>query len=390
MKILFVINNLYVRGNGLSASARRIVHELKAAGEDVRVLTGCNPDKPGQHPDFPLKEFKFFLLQPIIEANGFSYANGDPKRIEEAIRWADVVHLEENFVLQYKAILIAKRLGKPLTASFHLYPENILGSLGMKDWRWANQLLIKAWRKYIYSACSHIQCPTEKVRQRLLENHYTSELRVISNGLIPETCIRPANPPENYFDPERPLEVICIGRLASEKDQITLLRAMRHSQFARRIHLVFAGNGPKAGKIKRMARKLHREGVVGYEPSFVFLNHDELMHLSARADLTIHCAVIEIEGLSILEAMQQAAVPIIAEGPYTGSSQFALSEKNRFPIRDAQALAARIDDWLSRPEDRWEEGKRYTASVKAYNITTSAQELIAMFRDAEQANQSKA
>ena len=381
MKILFVINNLYIRGNGLSASARRIIHELKAAGEDVRVLTGCNPDKPGQHPEFPLKEYKFPFFQGIIEANGFSYADGDPKRIEEAIKWAEVVHLEENFVLQYKAIHIAQRLGKPLTASFHLYPENILASLG-PNWRWISQLLLKLWQKHIYSACSIIHCPTEKVRQRLLENHYTSELRVISNGIIPESCLRPENPPEDYLDPERPLEVACIGRLAGEKDQITLIRAMRHSSFAKRIHLTFAGNGPDAKKIKKKAHKLYLDGIVGYEPSFVFLSHDDLRRLAAKADLCIHCAVLEIEGLSILEAMQQAAVPVIADGPYTGSSQFALDERSLFPARDAKALAERMDHWLSHPQERWEAGKRYTASVKPYNITNSVEKMIAMFRDA--------
>ena len=382
MKILFVINNMYVRGNGLDAATRRTVHELKAAGEDVRVLSGCDPSKPGQHPEFPLKEFKFPFFQGIIEANGYSYANGDPKVIEEAVRWAEVVHLQEAFVLEDKTVRIAKRLGKPLTASFHIYPENILGSLGMKGWRWANQAILNVWRKRIYDACSIIHCPTERVRERLHDNHFKSELRVISNGLIPETCLRPADPPENYLDPERPFEVVCIGRLAGEKDQITLIRAMRHSSFAKRIHLTFAGNGPMASKIQKKAQKLYHDGIVGYEPSFVFLSHDDLRRLSAKADLCIHCAVIEIEGLSILEAMQQGAVPVIADGPYTGSSQFALDERSLFPAHDPVALAGRIDGWLAHPEERWEAGKQYAASVKPYNIANSIEQMTALFRDA--------
>jgi len=381
MKILFVINNMYVRGNGLDASTRRTVHELKAAGEDVRVLSACDPSKPGQHPEFPLKIYKFPFFQPIIEANGYSYANGDPKVIEEAVRWADVVHLQEAFVLQLKTVRIAQRLGKPLTASFHIFPENIFGSLGMKNWRWANETLLKVWRNRIYNACSIIQCPTERVRERLQKNGFQSELRVISNGLIPETCLRPATPPADYEDPARPLEVVCIGRLAGEKDQITLIRAMRHSQFARRIHLTFAGNGPQAKKIQRKANKLYRDGILGYEPSFVFLSHDDLRRLAAKADLCVHCAIIEIEGLSIMEAMQQAAVPVIADGPYTGSSQFALDARSLFPARDAKALAARIDDWLARPQERWEAGWHYAESVKPYNIAYSTEKLIAMFRD---------
>ena len=382
MKILFVINNMYVRGNGLDAATRRTVHELKAAGEDVRVLSGCDPSKPGQHPEFPLKEFKFPFFQGNIEANGFSYANGDPKVIEEAVRWAEIIHLQEAFVLEDKTVRIAKRLGKPMTASFHIYPENILGSLGMKNWRWANQTILKVWKKRIYDACSIIHCPTQRVMERLRDNHFQSELRVISNGLIPETCLRPADPPENYLDPERPLEVVCIGRLAGDKDQITLIRAMRHCAFAKRIHLTFAGNGPMAGKIQKKAHKLYSDGIIGYEPSFVFLSHDDLCRLAAKADLCIHCAVIEIEGLSILEAMQQGAVPVIADGPYTGSSQFAMDERSLFPAHNPQALAERMDYWLTHPEERWEAGKLYAASVKPYNIAISVEKMIAMFRDA--------
>jgi len=38
MKILFVINNFYIKGNGLSGSARRTVKALQEAGQEVRVL----------------------------------------------------------------------------------------------------------------------------------------------------------------------------------------------------------------------------------------------------------------------------------------------------------------------------------------------------------------
>ncbi len=153
MKILFVINNYYIRGNGISASGRRTVAELKKLGEDVRILAGPNPDPNGPQPDFPLKEYIFPIFQPIIRSSGFSYAEGDMKVIEEAVRWADVVHLEEMFVLQWKAIKVARKLGKPITATFHMFPENLTYSLGigpLRNWKWLNQTLLKAWRKHIY------------------------------------------------------------------------------------------------------------------------------------------------------------------------------------------------------------------------------------------------
>ncbi len=52
MKVLFVVNGFYAKGNGLSGSARRTVRKLKEAGIDVRVLSGRNEDPNGPQPDF--------------------------------------------------------------------------------------------------------------------------------------------------------------------------------------------------------------------------------------------------------------------------------------------------------------------------------------------------
>ena len=341
---------------------------------------GANLDYP--KPDYPTKEQYWFVFQPIIDANGFCYAQIDRKLIREAVEWADVAHIEEFFPVNHAVMNMAVKMGKPVTATYHLHPENIMYNLNITHWHLPNKIFLKYWTRVFMNKLTYIQCPAENVQDRLYRYHVKAKTEVISNGLIPETCLRPADPPENYLDPERPFEVVCIGRLAGEKDQITLIRAMCHSSFAKRIHLTFAGNGPMAGKIQKKALKLYRDGIVGYEPSFVFLSHDDLRRLSAKADLCIHCAVIEIEGLSILEAMQQGAVPVIADGPYTGSSQFALDERSLFPAHDPVALAGRIDGWLAHPEERWETGKLYAASVKPYNIANSIEQMTALFRDA--------
>ena len=125
-----------------------------------------------------------------------------------------------------------------------------------------------------------------------------------------------------------------------------------------------------------------KEGVLKYEPKFGFYTRDQLREIAAKADLAIHCAIIEVEGLSIMEAMQQAVVPVIAEGSRTGTSQFALVEQSRFPERDPKALADRIDYWLSHPEERWQMGFRYAESMKDYDIAKSAQGLIEIFEKA--------
>jgi len=383
MKILFVLNNFYTTGNGLAASARRTVQKLREAGHEVRLVSGPNHNDPNQQPDYPLKDYRFPIVNPIIRAQGYVFAQSNLPLMEEAARWADVIHLEEPFVIEDRMIKICKELGKPLTATYHLHPENITNSLGpLVYWKALNRIILTNWRDHTFNYCEYLQCPTENVMDRMRRYHIQAQCEVISNGIVPDPCIRPQTPPANYADPHRPLRVIYIGRLSREKDQPTLLEAMRYSKYASRIQLHFAGKGPTAKKIKRMAHKLYEDGVLSYDPLFTFEDRDGLRRMAAQADLAIHCATIEVEGLSIMEAMQQGVVPIIAEGRYSGTSQFALDRRSIFPEQNPEALAHRIDYWLDHPELRWETGWKYVSHMENYSIEASVEKLVEMFQKA--------
>lgn len=143
----------------------------------------------------------------------------------------------------------------------------------------------------------------------------------------------------------------------------------------------FAGQGPTEKALKRRGRKLVEEGILTYTPEFGFYQRDELRRLMADADLCVHCATTEVEGLSVMEALQQGAVPVIATSKYSATAQFALDDRSTFPGKDPKALAQRIDYWLSHPEDRWKMGKKYVESMKPYDIAASVQALIRMFEE---------
>ena len=96
----------------------------------------------------------------------------------------------------------------------------------------------------------------------------------------------------------------------------------------------------------------------------------------------IHCAVVEVEGLSCMEAIQTGLVPVIAEGRLTATSQFALSPESVYPERSAKKLAERIDYWLSDDDRRRKEAERYRGAGARYDIRKSIEELRQMYRDA--------
>ena len=379
MKILFVVNNFYASGNGLSASARRTVQYLREAGQDVRVLSGRNHEAETPQPDYVLSDFHVPVFDGLVQSHGYKFAKTDISLIKEAVCWADVVHLEEPFIIQMVTARIAKSMGVPCTATYHLHPENLFCSINLGDWKFLNYNMLRIWRDFVFNYCTDIQCPTENVMERLEKFGFKSRLHLISNGIIPDVTLRPRDPEE---DPARPFLVVCIGRLAVEKDQPTLLEAMRYSKYADRIQLYFAGRGPEADSIREKAHALYEEGVVKYDPIFRFHDRDGLRKLAAEADLYIHCATVEVEGLSALEALQQAVVPVIAEGNLTATSQFALDERSLFPTKDPEALAACIDYWLDHPVERWEMGWRYAESTEEYDIHKSIDALVDMFRQA--------
>lgn len=382
MKVLFVLNNFYTKGNGLVASARRTAKKLSEAGIEIKILSAPNPDENGDQPDFKLKDFNLPIFDPIVKKQGYSFSNTDKTIITEAVKWADLVHIEEPFALQMVTCKIANELGKPLTATYHLHPENLFASVGLAKSHFFNDSTMKVWKTYVFDKCEIVQCPTQNVKDRLTKWKFKSELRVISNGLVLEDLMQQRDDIEPTPLSNAKYNVITIGRYSNEKDLKTLLKAMKYSKYRNDIQLVFAGRGPKEKQLKKYASKLMKKKIIKYEPIFGFFKLDELQGISAAADLYIHCAYIEVEGLSCMEAIQTGLVPIIAKGKYTATSQFALSEKSIFKEKDPRDLANKIDYWFSHDAERKEEAKKYIGIGQKYNIDNSIKELIKMFNDA--------
>lgn len=377
MKVLIVSNNYYLRGNGVCTAVQALRSRLLEKGIDVRILACENSEAGGAQPDYPLKHFKFPVFEPIIKANGYRYSKVDKTVIRKAVEWADVIHLMEGFPLQSTAARIASRLGKPCVGTYHIFTDNITANLEIGYDTFVNRLINKWWSSSVYNHCTSVQCPTTKVKEHLEKNGYTSQLRVITNG------IALSEPVKSDFDPHtRPYRILCTGRLSNEKSQITLLEAMRQSRYASEIEIHFAGNGPKAKKIKKAAQKLYDNGTLTHRPVFGFYSADELRQMAADSYLYIHCAIVEVEGLSCLEAIQQGTVPIIAESDLSATSQFALDKRSLFKARDPKDLAQKIDWWIEHPEERAAMGRQYSESVKKYDAADSTAKIIEMYEEA--------
>lgn len=368
-----------MKGNGVCSAVLALKSRLLEEGMNVRILACENADPNGGQPDYPLRHWPFPIFEPIVVKNGFRYPEVDKVIIEKAIQWADLVHIMEGFPLSIAAVKIAKKLGKPCVASYHILTHNITYNLGIKFDTFINKLINKWWSSAVYNQCKFVHCPTETVKTHLIENGYTAPMKVITNGI--ELAEKVPASDDLY---KKPYNILSVGRLSYEKDPFTLLNAMKYSKYAADIQLHFAGNGPKADAVKKLARKYVKNGILKHEPSFGFYTLPELQQLAASSYLYIHCACVEVEGLSCIEAIQQGTVPIIATSKLSATAQFALDERSLFPATDAKALAERIDWWIEHPEERQKMSKLYTESAQKYNAKESTLQIIQMYEEALQ------
>lgn len=378
MKVLVVCNNAFTKGNGLQTVMQSLIPKLKQAGIDVRLMSAKNDDRYGPQPDYPLEHFRFPIFDSLISSHSYGFAKIDKSIVLEAVEWADVIHLQEGFPLEAHTAKIAEKAGKTIVGTFHLYTQNILANalIDRKD-SFLNDVLMYFWRTGAYDYCSDIQCPTETVREHLSANGFKARMRVISNGID-----IPAEPVIASFPQTDQIILLCIGRFAREKSQMTLLEAMRHSRHADKIQIHFAGKGPLQAMYEHEAGKLVAEGIMSHEATFGFYTSEELKALARKAYLNIHCAVVEVEGLSCLEAIREGAVPVIAEGYLAATSQFALDQRSIFPEKDAKALAEKIDWWIEHPVERLRMGQIYADSARKYAIEASIAGIIDMYRSA--------
>lgn len=133
LNILFVINDLYTRGNGLAASARRTIALLRERGHRVRILSA--PPRDGDDcgvgmPEYPLPPMSVPVVGSLIASQGYAFARVRRAQVKRALQWADVVHLEEPFYLQAVVAQLARRAGVPALATYPPRKSDGLDLLG--------------------------------------------------------------------------------------------------------------------------------------------------------------------------------------------------------------------------------------------------------------------
>lgn len=382
VKILIVINDYLNKSNGMCISTQRFVEEFRAAGHEVRIATN---DRYGAL-DYPLGVVRIPVFSGIIEKEGFTFSRADMRTIRKAVAWADVVHVEDPFLVCRLAAREARRAGKPVTGTFHLYPENMTYAVHLGEIDPVNRGFLHSFVSGVYNRCLCVQCPTAQVRDRLAEVGATAKLEVISNGIAqafidagkkrlqagktsPDQQARVADSPSV-------LRVLSVGRFAPEKNQATLLEAIARARHGKQMHVTLAGKGPIEAELRKKAADL------GLDVDFGFFEQDELRDLMCANDVYVHCADVEVEGMSCMEAFACGCVPVISDASLSSTKAYALTEHNIFSHANATDLAAKLDWLYENRSDLAVLSRQYIEYAQGLGVHGCAEKVLAMMEEA--------
>ncbi len=242
----------------------------------------------------------------------------------------DLVHVATEGPLGASAITAARRMGIPVTSSFHTNFDQYT-----RDYRigWFKPV-VAAWLRHVHNRTLRTFVPTHDLFARLEQEGYHN-LRRLSRG-VDTTLFNPARRDEAlraaWGVKPGELAVIHVGRLAAEKNYPLLFRAfaaIRARQPGAR--LVIVGDGPLLSACQRE------------QPDAVFTGFytgASLARHYASGDIYLHTSTTETFGNVVTEALGSGLA--VAAFDYAAAHEFIRSGDNGLlaPLDDEAAFLA--------------------------------------------------
>ncbi len=351
MKITVVCDVLGKENNGVTIAAINLIRYLKEAGHEVKVLC-ADAGKKDTEGFYVVPNRDFGVFNAYLEKNGVTLASPEREIIESAIDGAEVIHIMLPFSLGQATAKIAAEKKIPTAAGFHLLAENFSTHIFMSKSRLVNHLTYEHFRN-MYKRVDAIHYVSQYLRDVYEGMYGATNGYVISNG-VNEIF----TPEENEKKDDGLIDILYTGRYSKEKSHKVLIAGIAKSKYKDKIRLTLAGGGPLEEKLKSQAE------ILPIQPRFGFFTRSEMVELDRKADLYVHAAEYEAEGIGCLEAIACGTVPVINNAPKSATRFYALDDKSLFDYNDSDDLARKIDWWIEHPEVKKEYEKKYAAMAR--------------------------
>ncbi|WP_214406643.1 glycosyltransferase [Pseudonocardia lacus] len=217
----------------------------------------------------------------------------------------DVVHTQGHMVLGRGVVRAAHRTGRPLVATNHLMPENLLAYSPIPRFL-RGPAAVVGWRDLgrVYRKAGAVTAPTPRAVELLHRRAGLTDAFPVSCGIDADRYR--ATPTER--DPDAVPTVLFVGRLDQEKRVDELIRAFSALPADRPARLEIIGHGSRREEWSALA---HEVGIGERVRFRGFVSEEELVEAYARAAVFCMPSIAELQSLATLEAMA-AGTPVIA------------------------------------------------------------------------------
>lgn len=329
-RVAMVVDPWHHPFNGTVVSTRRFIAALSARFKFHILVT----EEPGQTLDEGCVGFPRMSIpgiNPIIDRMKAPLARPHRQRLERVIADSDLLHVQFPFFLGHGAITEARRQGKPVVASFHVQPENILSNLNLtSQWLTAVMYRFFVWRFYSRADC--VIAPSQFAADLLIKAGLQVPVTVLSNGVTREFFVDRAAAKKGP-----PFHVVSVGRLAAEKQQHHLIDAIAGSRFKQDIQLSLVGTGPQQKRLEEQARRRGVQATIGR------VTDEALGRLYQTADLFVQTSAVELEGMSVLEAMAAGCPVLINKASTSAVPEFVTAAEATYSMNSVPELTRKLD-----------------------------------------------
>lgn len=272
------------------------------------------------------------------------------KVVLEAAADYDLIHIQTPFAAHYAGLYAAKRLGKPVLATYHTLFEEYLQHYIPFLPAGTLKALARRFSRGQCNALDAVVVPSSAMAERLRAYGVESNMHVLPTGL-PESAFRPGDRARfrarHGIHGKTPVALF-VGRVAHEKNIGFLLEALQH---ARRempdLLLLITGEGPALADLRRQSFRL------GLGDGVRFLGYldrrHELPDAYAAADAFVFASRTETQGLVLLEAMAQGC-PVVAQSVMGTTDILGPGRGCLVAPDDAQAFARSLLRLLGDPD----------------------------------------
>ena len=300
----------------------------------------------------------------------------------------DVIHTHHPILLGQTAARKAAELDLPLVFTFHTqyweythyipFPQEAVQEF-LKH-------AVHRWLREFMQKCQHIILPSESMREILVRDYGLHErYSVIPTGTNLDPFLNAdgkALRSENGWQDETVL--VSVGRLASEKNWDTLLRAFAkvHEKHPD-ARLVLIGDGNARPSLEALASELDITDQITFTGALPF---EEIPRYLKAADVFAFASVTETQGLVTIEAMA-AGLPVVAvDGP--GTRDIVEHGKQGLLVENhPDALANGLSKLLSNPERIKRLSNSALKKARTFDINQLGKQLVGVYEQAIQDKQ---